>query len=293
VIGALVTLLSLEMTRRLVAAGMVAASFTLVDASNTTPIVVTTSTAHNLNRPTHAVVNGVVGNAGANGVWVMTPTGPTTLSLGTYDRQGAPSPSVGTGVYSSGGIAQSAFPDGAILLGRRNVAMQMAVATPRIVFVPMGSPAWGLDPYGGVIPTATLPRSLAAETAEQKIMKLQRQLATESQRFEVHVTGSAVPSDPDFGDFDATQAIYQTLYAVMFDLISPARAKVLSGTWVSQSETIQLLDTRGQKWVGIVEIQQPVTPDPLAFIPAGTSGTMVVNFVNGASADDTIIVIPS
>lgn len=291
-IGALVALLSLDVTRKLVAAGYVASTLFISSASDASPVVITTAVPHKFQRPTHGIVQGVGGNAGANGTWVMTPTGPQTLTLTSFTLAGGTILSQGTGTYTSGGTIQTAFPDGSILLGRRNVAMQTAVATPRIVFVPMGSPEWGLDPYGGVIPAATVPRARASETDEQKLMKQSRQLATEVQTFEVHVTGSAVPSDPDFGDFDVTQAIYQTLYGSMFNMISPARAIVKRGHWVSQDETIQTLDVRGQKWVGIVEIHQPVLDDALQFVSGSTDGTITVNFTDGASGDQTIIEVP-
>lgn len=290
-IGALISLLSLDVTRKLVAAGVVAKTLTIIGATNTTPIVVQTSAPHGYVRSAHGVVSGVVGNTAANGVWILTPTDTTHLSLTTYTRGGIAENSVGSGVYTSGGAIQVAFPDGKFLLGRRNVAMQTAVATPRFVFVPVGSPAWQLDPYGGVIPAAPLPRTLASETTEQKVMKRSRQLNTERQRFEVHVTGCASPPDPDFGDFDVTQALVHTLYGSMFDLISPDRARVLSGDWASQHEDIQTVDVRGAKWVGIVEIAQSVNDAYLDFIPAMTVGTLTVNFENGASGDQTIIVV--
>lgn len=301
-IGALVSLLSLEMTKRLIAAGLVASTLTLSAVTVATPVVVTTATPHKLTRPVHAIVDGAgvtVQHADADGdlvtdtVWVCTPTGASTLSLSSFTSQGTAVQSVGSGAYTSGGSLRIAFPDGSILLGRRNVAMQTATATPRIVFVPIGSPAWTLDPYGGIIPPASLPRRLSDETAEQKTMKLERQLCTEKQRFEVHVTGSAVPPDPDFGDFDMTQGLYQLLYAVMFDMITPDRARVLDGKWVSQMLDVQQLDTRGQKWLGIVEISQPVTENPLRFIPASTDGTIVVNIYGAGSTDETIIHIPT
>lgn len=292
-IGALISYLSLEVTSRLLAASIVAKTLTVIGATNATPIVIQTSASHGYTRPAHGIVSSVGGNAGANGLWVMTPVDSTHLRLTTFTAQGAVSNSVGTGAYTSGGTIQVAFPDGSILLGRRNIAMQTAVATPRIVFVPIGSSAWQLDPYGGVIPPGVIPRTLASETAEQQTMILQRQLNTERQKFEVHVTGCASPPDPDFGDFDVTQAIYQTLYGVMFDLITPDRARVLSGHWESQDPNVQQLDARGQKWVGIVEIAQPVTDNPLSFVPNGTVGTITVSFENGSSGDDTIIVIPT
>lgn len=291
-IGALIALVSLDVTRKLVAAGMVCATLTITDATNATPIVITTAAPHGILRPTHAVVSGVGGNAGANGIWVMTRVSPTKLALTTYTPGGVPQNSVGSGSYTSGGTAKIAFPDGSILLGRRNVAMNMAWAAPRIVFVPKDSPAWDFESYGGVIPPATLPRRLSDETTEQKVMKLQRQLATEFHRFEVHVTGVGTPPDPDFGDFDATQALYHALYGSLFDLISPSRAKVLGGRWVSQDESMQSQDTHGQKWMGIVEIHQPVVDNPLAFVPDGTVGRITVNFEGGSSSDETVIIIP-
>lgn len=291
-IGALVSLLSLDMTRKLVAAGMVASTFTITGATNATPIVLTTSTAHGLTRRTHAVVSGVVGNVAANGLWVMTPTSTTQLALSTFESDGTPVNSVGSGAYTSGGLAKTAFPDGSIRLGRRNVPMASAVATPRIVFVPVGSSEWKLDPYGGAIPAASRPPARVNQTAEQQTMLQRRQLNTERQKFEVHVTGCATPPDPDFGDFDVTQAIYQSLYESMFNLITPDRARVLGGNWVSQVESIQTLDTRGQKWVGVVEIAQAVADNPLSFVNANTDGTLVVNFDNGDPADETVIVVP-
>jgi len=291
-IGALIARISLEMTRRLVAASMIAKTLTIIGATNATPIVITTSAAHGfpIGRAIHGIISGVGGNAAANGAWILTPTSATTLSLGTYDAQGGAVASVGDGTYTSGGQIDVAFPDGQILLGRRNIAMQTAVATPRIVFVPIGSPAWTLDPYGGVIPPiAQLPRRLSDETDEQQTMKRQRQLATEQHRFEVHITGCASPPDPDFGDFDVTQSLYHTLYAVLFDLVSAPRALVLGGSWESQREDIQLLDVRGQKWVGQLEIMQPVTDSALDFLPVNTTVDMTINLSAGTTGDETTI----
>ena len=290
-IGALVALLSLELTSRLVSAGLVAKTVAVTSASNTSPITVGV-TAHGFVRPTHAVVAGVLGNDAANGLWVCTPSGPDSLTLSTFDLQGKPVASVGNGSYSGGGTLKTAFPDGSILLGRRNVAMQTAVATPRIVFVPQGSPAWDYLPYGGVIPAQSgLPSRLSEKKQEQQYMLLNRQLVTERQRFEVHVTGAASPPDPDFGDFDATQAVYQTLYAVMWDLISPDRAKVLGGRWSSQVDGMASLDTRGQKWIGTIEIAQPVVDNPLTFIPTSTDGTITVQFTPSPASGDLITII--
>jgi hypothetical protein len=293
VIGSLVSLISLEVTARLIQrAGLIAMTLTIAGASNASPIVVETQDPHPFTRPAHAIISGVGGNAAANGLWIMTPVDPTHLSLSTFDPQGNIVLSAGTGVYTSGGIAQIAFPDGSILLGRVNIAKQTAVTTPRIVFVPKDCPAWLLAPYGGVIPPPTTPARRSAQTAEQGYMYLNRQLNTERVRFEVHVTGAGDPPSSDFGDFDATQALYHILYGVMFDKITPDRARVLGGRWASQDESAASLTTRGQKWIGMFEIEMPVVANPLQFAPDGTAGEIDVNFAGGVSTDTVVINLP-
>lgn len=298
-IGALISLLSLEMTARLIQrAGLVAMTLTVVGATNATPIVLTLSAPAPSTRPMHGIVSGVGGNTSANGLWVLTPNPAdgTKVTLTSFDPQGNVVSSIGSGVYSSGGQVQLAFPDGSILLGRRNVAMQTAVATPRVVFVPLNSAAWELRPYGAQIASPTTPPRLTAQTAEQKYMLLNRQLVTERHRFEVHITGCATPPDPDFGDFDMTQALAHILYGVMWDKCTPDRARCLGGKWASQEDPSAqgsgLLATRGQKWVGVFEIEQPVVANPLQFIPTSTAGDITVNFVSGSSTEAIIIDLP-
>lgn len=292
-IGALISLLSLEMTARLIQkAHLVAVTLTIAGATNATPVVVQTQNPHNFTRPAHGIVSGVGGNAAANGLWVLTPTDSTHFALTTFDAQGNVVQSVGTGTYTTGGQIQIAFPDGSILLGRRNVAMASAVATPRIVFVPIGSPSWSLSPYGGILPAPVDPPRPSAEGPEKRYMLLNRQLVSEKQRFEVYVTGCANPPDPDFGDFDMTQGLYQTLYGVMFDKITPDRVHVLGGRWVSQEEGKTSLDVRGHQWMGVVEIEQPVVDQPLQFVPAGTVGEIDVNLANASSTEAVVITLP-
>ena len=291
-IGALVALLSLDMTERLIGAGLIATTLVVIDASNTTPIFLETQDPHGFVRPADGIVDAVGGNLGANGSWRCFPADATHLVLARYDQQGNLVDSVGSGVYTSGGTVQVAFPAGSILLGRRNIAMHEAVDTPRIVFVPTESPTWELEPFGGIINAPGSPHKLSTMTAEQKTMLLERQENTEKQRFEVHVTGCATPPDPDFGDFDVTQALYQTLHASMFDMLTPKCFRVLGGRWTSQVADVQQLDVRGQKWVGIVEIWLPVTNKPLRFVPVGVVGEIDVNFQGGASADTVVITLP-
>jgi Lambda phage tail tube protein, TTP len=70
------------------------APLTLTAASNTTPIVVTTSAPHGVVDLTVGTITGVGGNLAANGIFILERTGANTLKL----RR-----SIGTGAYTSGG----------------------------------------------------------------------------------------------------------------------------------------------------------------------------------------------
>lgn len=68
----------------------------LLGATNATPIVISSSTPHGITDVSWIVVSGVLGNLGANGLWVA-----EALSANTMKLRG----SAGTGAYVSGGIA--------------------------------------------------------------------------------------------------------------------------------------------------------------------------------------------
>jgi hypothetical protein len=195
--------------------------------------------------------------------------------------------------YLGGGQIQYAFPDRQILLGRRNVALSSAVASPRIVFVPTDGRAWGFEPYGGLGPAPPQQRG----SLEQQSQRLQPALATEFTTFEVYVTGSApdygasAPS-PDFADFDATQAIVWALYAAFFDAVGgPPRAKILHESWPSQKEDAASMLQRGQQWMGILELQQNVSKAPRQYVNIGTYVEMTVEPINAGSTDPELITI--
>lgn len=296
-IGALVALLSLNLTLSLVNSNIVAKTLNVVAATATTPIVITLDAPHGYVRPAHAVVSALGGMPEATGLWVLTPSSPTAMTLTTYDAQGNRVNSIGTGTYTSGGIAQVAFPDGSILLGRRNVDLSTGPASPRVVFIPVDGRKWGFESYGGQGGAPPLSRG----SAEQQAQKLQPQLGTQFPTFEVHVSASA-PSlgyanpDPDYGDFDATQFVVWSLFAVLFDTLGPARAQVLHESWPSQSAESGTMTQRGQKWVGVLELQQAVVrPIPqLQFAPVNVSAEITVKPQDDAvPGDATVIVIPS
>jgi hypothetical protein len=296
-IGALVSIISLNLTAVLIQDyGVIASTLTITDATVTTPIQIEV-TNHGIapGRVIHGIVSGVTGTVEANGLWVLTVVDANTLSLSTFTGQGIPVNSVGVHAYTGGGQVQYAFPDGSILLGRRNYQLATSVASPRIIFIPTDGRAWDFESYGGAAPSivaATLPASRGSP--EQQSMTLAPQLGTEFTTFEVHVHGSGPDYgnavSPDFYDFDATQAIVFALYSVLFDASGPPRAKVLRETWPSQKVEAGTQTQRGQHWMGIIEMQQPVHRLPKQFAPIGVQGNFIVQPLNPASGDPTIIV---
>jgi hypothetical protein len=293
VLGSLVAILSLNMTATLVQDGVVHASLPITAATITTPIVISCP-AHGcpLGRTIHGVVAGSTGMTEANGVWIATPASADTFTLTTLTPQGLPVNSVGVNAYGGGASLSYAFPDYQILLGRRNVALASAVASPRIVFVPTDGRKWGLEPYGGVGSPASVPN--VRGTAEQQSQTTQPQLETEFATFEVYITGSApdygagAPS-PDYSDFDATQAIAHALYATMFDTLTPSRVQVLHESWPSQERAAGSMTQRGQQMCIVVEIHQAVTKAALQYVPIGTSLQITVEPVNPGSTDPVVI----
>jgi hypothetical protein len=300
-IAAFVSILSLNLTLSLVQDyGVIYKTLPITGATVTTPIKVT-SAAHGvpLGRLIHGIVTGVTGTVEANGLWVLTPVDADTFALTTFDAQGIVVESVGVHAYVSGGQIQWALPDGQILLGRRNKMLATSVASPRFVFIPTTGRAWSFESYGGagpdLVPAAAPP---ARGSAQQQTMKLEPQLATEYTTFEVYVNGSG-PNygdalDPDFADFEATQALVHALYAQLFDAVGGVpRAKILRESWPSQTEQQGAQTQRGQQWMGVLEIQQPVLKPPKQFVPIGIIAELVVQPKDPGATDPITIVIPS
>lgn len=73
-------------------------AFTISNATNATPIVITTTAEHGLTTGDQVLVGGVLGNTAANGLWLVTVTSTTAFSLDT---------SVGNGAYTSGGTVST------------------------------------------------------------------------------------------------------------------------------------------------------------------------------------------
>lgn len=69
----------------------------ITGATNATPIVITTATAHGLADSDAVIISGVLGNTAANAAWLITVLSGTTFSL---------SGSVGSGAYTGGGMVE-------------------------------------------------------------------------------------------------------------------------------------------------------------------------------------------
>ena len=284
--ASLVALISLNLTASLIQNyNVVAGSLPISGATATTPIAIV-SPAHGvpLGRMVHGIVTGVEGTVEANGLWIATPIDPDTFTLSVLDAQGLVVQSVGVNLYTGGGSLQYAFPDYSILLGRRNVDMGSSIASPRIVFVPTVEEEWTFEAYGGVGAPADLPPvrgSVEAQAAKQR-----PQAGIEPTTFEVFVTGSSNPPDPDFGDFEATQFITHALYS---RFVRCFWAGELQGAPRSvgrvRSKIPGTKTQRSQQWSGIIEFQQPVYTVPIPFVPVGTFLQITVEPVNPAAED--------
>ena len=92
-------------------AGAFGSTLNVTNATNASPIVITTSAAHGYVDGLIIEIAGVAGNLAANGIWVIDVLTTTTFSL---------LHSTGSGAYVSGGTAQRVF---AALSKRLSLAM--------------------------------------------------------------------------------------------------------------------------------------------------------------------------
>jgi hypothetical protein len=265
-ITALVTLLSLDITQALVnVAEMPYASFELSNATNTSPIVVTTTEPHgfNVGQSIHCVIAEVEGNEAANGTWIGTATGATTIALYSMDPYGQIQNSTGDGAYTSGGTLETAFVDGCAVVGQQHVAE--VITAPRLIFVPMGSTfsRFSTARQGGGRTIGGGPY-----TNEAKNQLLGRMLWNDKQNFMVYASGVNDPANPDT-DFDIAQLIYQQVIRSAFYLTG-GDIELTSGEWVDQLATATQLDKFGHQYRFKLTIGTPIPDYSLLFVPSGT-----------------------
>jgi len=87
---------------------------TVTDATNATPIVVTTSAAHGIKQGDMVTISGVGGNTAANGDFMASAVNATTITL----QDLAHSDTTGNGAYTSGGSVDACYP-GNVLVERK------------------------------------------------------------------------------------------------------------------------------------------------------------------------------
>lgn len=276
-IKALVQLISLDTTTRLVASGRVARALTITGATNASPIIVGTSVAHGFGdagKVAHVVVSSVGGNAAANGTWVAVVVSDISLALYELGPTGALTASTGDGEYTSGGTLSIAWTDGRVLLGREHVMEQSA--PPRAVFIPVSSPFSAKSVYNAS-------RVVGAPSAEQTRQIQQRSIRTETVSFEVHVWGQAVPADPE-DDFDATQALYHAIIQSTHEL-SAGTYDLRDGTWADQIEQATQIVKAGHEFVFGLSLGTPIlgTLLPLAPSDVAAAPTTYIQIVPGGS----------
>jgi hypothetical protein len=264
----LLDLVSLDVTRGLVVAGLTPfAALAITAATNATPIVITTATAHGVVGYAHGVIAGVVGNEAANNIdaaaksitagqnlaVVLTRIDDYRLSLSAVDQTtGRIEPLAGDGDYESGGTLTIPLVGGSVLIGREHVFEQSA--PPRIVAIPVRS-KWG--PKGAA--------SHTPGTIEKRIQVAQRSIRTENVVLEVHVWGQATPPDPR-NDFDATRALsHQLIQSV--HLLTAGNYELLDGAWADQVATATQQIKAGHEHVFGISIATPVLDAALPYAP--------------------------
>lgn len=274
-IVALVRLLSLDMTAQLCGAGYGLAALSVADATNTTPIVVRTATAHGVVNPAHVVITGVGGNVATNNAgldpdgsftnyaWHAVRVDDTRLALYSIDEAtGSLVPSTGSGLYTSGGSLRRALTDGRILIGRQYIYEQSA--PPRVILIPTAS-KW---PAKSVYNASAVNGYPSAEVRRQN---QQRSIRTEEVLFEVHCWGAATPADPDT-DVDLTQVIYQAVIQSAHRL-APGTWDVTDGQWADQKDGATQIDKLGHEFVFGLSLRTPILGKLLPYAPADVSAT--------------------
>jgi hypothetical protein len=247
------------------------------NVSNTTPMVVTTSTNHGLQTGQWITIFGALGNApggppnpdayqhSINGAWQIIVLSPTTFSVwdGVNMSSGSPvgvTAGVSNGTYTSGGaIYLGPLTDGHILLGRQHVAE--GSSPPRIIFVFKRS-EWGDK---GMYSPATA----AVQPSDRRYQWLARSLVSEIYVVEVHVWGAFVPVDPEGGDKDATQLLYQQVIRSI-DLMVRGAWDLTPGAFTREQAGQTALNTFGEEFVFQFKIGTPVLESVLEFVPSGT-----------------------
>jgi hypothetical protein len=255
---------------------------TITNVDRSTPMNVTTSTPHGLLTGDWVTIFGCNGtqNPGGvpasqpafdlsiNGAWQVLVTGATTFQVSDgvrIDPAGIASPVAVTpgapnGYYASGGtVVRGPLPEGHILLGQQHIAENSYA--PRIVAMWRRS-EW---PDKGMYSPST-----ASPPPDLQQQKLARSLLTERYVIEYHVWAQQVPPDPEGGDKDVAQIIYQQIIRSV-DQMARGSWDILPGGFTKEQPNATNLMAAGEEFVFVMKIGSPVPETLLEPVPAGTS----------------------
>lgn len=262
----LVKYLSADVCQQLITAGYIAATFTVLAATNASPIVITTDRPHLLYADAVVSVAGVTGNDAANDFWNVTPVTPTSFALQN---------SVGDGNYISGGTVSVALVGGKIFLGRQWDRQNQA--SPRIIMIPVGHDFSARDHYA----TATTP----FPTDPQRVALSELSVLTVRNIFEVRVWGASSPPDPDT-NFTITEILRDQVIRTA-DRLTRGNYTCKSGVWDDQKVASSADMKLGHLDIFQLTIDAPVTANLTPFAPNGVGATIGVYFQpdNGGAAE--------
>lgn len=272
----LIGYLSSHVCSSLITAGIVASTLTITDASNATPIVVTTATPHLLTRNAVVNISGVVGNTAANDFWNVTPIDASSFSLQN---------SVGNGNYVSGGTAQVALVGGAILLGRRWIGQNQA--PPRVVAIPLDGDGLPRDQYAmvnsdGSTPTQVTPPADGLSDPQRAAL-LSPSVSTNHNGFEIQVWGAGNPPDKDY-DFDVTELIRDQIVRSC-DVLFRGNFTWGKGKWIDQQDKNSTETPLGHLFTFYLTIDSAICQTPLEFVPPDPGFTIDVYGDNTGSSE--------
>jgi hypothetical protein len=238
-------------------------------ATNATPIVITTGTAHGLSTGAVVGIDGVLGNAAANGTWVVTVVDSTHFSLNT---------SVGSGAFTVGGGVSVFLPITSTAIQNGN---QVLVTTPSAIGNGV-SLAVAVDPDDLVNQSANLPARRCTNLAD-------------SDTFTGRYTGTVQPNyaviSYDPVPFHTARLLTVAPATVIDTLASPVVLSMTCNRGCAGMSAITLKATGGALCSGstiatltsISATDQSVT----ASIPAGTYADGLVDVCPTAPASPT------
>lgn len=271
--------------------GTVSTVANISNVSSATPMVVTTSTPHGLVSGAWVTIFGAVGHFSPtwpnppdppawqhsiNGAWQIIVLSPTTFSVSDGVNMSGVSPvsvtpGVSNGTYASGGtVYKGPLVDGHILLGKQHLAE--GSSPPRIVFTFARSEWSDRGMYS--------PATASVEPTDRDYQTLARSLVSEVYVVSVWCWGAQVPADPEGGDKDATQSLYQQVIRSL-DLMVRGAWDVNPGAFTREQPGQTALMNFGEEFVFQFKVGTPVLESVLSNAPTGVAPTL--NFVPNPS----------